>query len=82
MADVELRMRFNPDTEEVETLVDGKVLVSSGQDAFKSWVEWHNDKHKVAEPVGDKVVPPAEENVNVDAPVEEANPDNADDNKD
>ena len=61
-------MRFNADTEEVETLVDGKVLVSSGPEAFTSWVSWHNEKHKpitVSEPVEPLVVTPA-------APVEEA----------
>jgi len=56
MSKVELKMRFNPETEEVETLVDGKVLVSSGTEAFKSWVEWHNEKHTVAAPVEEKLV--------------------------
>jgi hypothetical protein len=65
MTNVELKMRFNPETEEVETLVDGKVLVASGKEAFSSWVDWHNDKYKptVEQPVEEKVVNP-------DAPVE------------
>ena len=77
MSSVEIKMRFNADTEEVETLVDGKVLVSSGKDTFASWVDYHNEKHKptVAEPVEEKVVTPAapveDETVSVDNPVTE-----------
>ena len=77
MSNVELKMRFNPETEEVETLVDGKVLVASGKETFASWVGWHNEKHKptIAEPVEEKHVdvnePVEEEPVNPDEPVVE-----------
>lgn len=74
MTDVELKMVFNDQTEEVEVLVDGEVLMASGVEEFKSWAEWHADKHKpeVVEPsvpvadgtitgvVPEPVVPPAE----------------------
>lgn len=72
MANVEIKMRFNPETDEVETLVDGKVLVSSGSDAFASWANYYVEKHKtVEEPVEEKKVVEEDEKVDVDHPVEE-----------
>jgi len=72
MANVEIKMRFNPETDEVETLVDGKVLVSSGEDAFSSWANYYVEKHKpVTEPVEEKKVVVEDEKVDVDNPVEE-----------
>lgn len=79
VTNVEIKMRFNADTEEVETLVDGKVLVASGKEAFASWAKWHADKYQptVDEPVEHKVIhldePVEEEPVNPDEPVVEEN---------
>lgn len=55
MPNVEIKMVFNPDTEEVQTLIDGEVLVASGADTFKSWVDYYNEKHKPAPPVQEPV---------------------------
>ena len=41
----EVKLRFNIDTEEVEFVVDDKVVVASGQDVFESWVNAYNAKH-------------------------------------
>ena len=49
----EVKLRYNPDAEEVELVVDNEVALTSGTDVFHSWVEDFNEKHKpvVPEPV-------------------------------
>lgn len=48
----ELKLRYNPDTEEVELVVDNEVALSSGKEVFESWVDAHNEAHpdKFVEP--------------------------------
>lgn len=47
---VEVKMRLNTETEEVEVLIDEEVLASSGKELFVNWVGWYNEKHKPVEP--------------------------------
>ena len=62
MADAKLR--FNDKTEEVEFVVDERVVMSSGADVFKSWVDFYNEQHKpvktLDEPVVEEKEPPVE----------------------
>jgi len=46
---VELKMTYNPEKGEVETLVDGEVLISSGKEEFQSWVTYANEQNQPTE---------------------------------
>lgn len=50
----EVKLRYNPDSEEVEFVVDGEVALSSGTAEFASWVEHYNGVHP-PEPVEPEV---------------------------
>lgn len=41
----ELKMRYNPETEEVELVVDNEVALSSGKEEFVSWVDYYTEVH-------------------------------------
>lgn len=70
----EVKLRFNIDTEEVEFVVDDKVVVASGQDVFESWVNAYNAKHpptiEPEAPVDEKVVDATTSEVVVQTPTE------------
>ena len=67
----EVKLRYNPDAEEVELVVDDEVALTSGADVFQSWVEDYNEKHPVPveEPVREEE--PVTEPVTPAQPVEE-----------
>lgn len=46
----EIKLRYNPEAEEVELVVDEEVTLTSGADVFESWVGSYNEAHPV-EPV-------------------------------
>jgi len=46
----ELKLRYNPEAEEAELVVDNEVALSSGKEVFASWVEAYNDAHPPVEP--------------------------------
>lgn len=68
----EVKLRYNPEVEEVELVVDDEVALTSGKDVFESWVGAYNEKHPL--PVPDPVVveaPVGEKKVDVEEPVKE-----------
>jgi hypothetical protein len=56
MSSVELKMAFNEETGEVETLVDGEVLISSGKEEFESWVNYYNEKNPPVQTINNVTV--------------------------
>lgn len=74
----ELVVRLNLDTEDVELVLDGKVVDTVGNDVLNSWVDAINAKREAANPkpvavdapVEDKTAPPVE--ATAETPVEEA----------
>lgn len=74
----ELVFRLNLDAEDVELVLDGKVVDTVGKDVLSSWVDAINAKRKPVEvdkPVEEKPVdvdnPVEDKPVEVDKPVEE-----------
>lgn len=55
--EVKIALRFNPEIEEVELVVNNEVAGSSGAEEFKSWVEHYNEKHPEVKVVVEEVKP-------------------------
>jgi hypothetical protein len=55
--EINIVLRFNAESEEVELVVGDEVAGSSGKDEFKSWVEHYNEKHPEVKVIQEVVQP-------------------------